>query len=217
MLQPKSLISYAVLVVIWVGLLWFDHPWAATGFLIASTFAYVGFVGVALWAEDSSNWFSRRWGPEEGFRRFRQPTAIIMNNYGVSLLVLAIVTRNSLALPLDDWVFWSVGTALFVIGYGIKHWARQTIGEGYYWVDFFAPPEELEHSAEGPYRWFSNPMYTIGYAHAYGVAIALQSVHALLAAGFMQLSILAFWWFIERAHYREVYASEIDLQQEPSA
>lgn len=213
----KSLLSYVLLAVLWLALVWSGHQWAATGFLIASTLAYVGFVGVSLWAEDTANWFTNRWGPEEGFRRFREPTAVIMNNYGVSLVVLAVVTRGTLDLPVADWLFWSVGGLLVAVGYGIKHWARRTIGDGYYWIDFFAPPDELEHSAEGPYRWFSNPMYTIGYAHAYGVAIALGSLHALLAAGFMQLSILVFWWVVERAHYREVYATEIDMQGEPSA
>jgi protein-S-isoprenylcysteine O-methyltransferase Ste14 len=140
-----------------------------------------------------------------------------MANYGVSIVILAVVTRGSMPWTIGDWVYWTLGGALADVGYGIKRWARKTIGEGYYWIDFFVPPEDVEHSAEGPYHWFSNPMYTIGYAHAYGFAILMQSLHALLAAAFMQLSILAFWWIVERAHYKKVYASDLDLQQELSA
>jgi protein-S-isoprenylcysteine O-methyltransferase Ste14 len=219
MIPVKSRVSYSYLLLasIWAALLWSGHQWAAVGFLIASTLAYVGFVGIALWAEDNANWFTRRWGSDEGFRRFRRPAAIIMNNYGVSLVLLAVVTRGSMPWRVDDWVYWAVGGVLASVGYGIKLWAKRTIGEGYYWIDFFAPPEDIEHSAEGPYRWFSNPMYTIGYAHAYGFAIAMQSLHALLAAAFMQLSILGLWWFIERAHYEQVYSVDLQIQQEPSA
>lgn len=217
MLEAKSFLSYLALAIVWAALLWFEHAWAASGFLVASTLAYVGFVGAALWAEDRSSWFTRRWGPEGGFRRFREPTAIIMNNYGVSLVILAVVTRGTMPTLVGDWLHWAVGGALIAIGYGIKTWARRTIGEGYYWVDFFVPPDHVEHSTEGPYRWFSNPMYTVGYAHAYGLAIALASWHALAAAFFMQGSILAFWWLIERAHYKEVYSSDLGMQQEAGA
>ena len=209
-------LTYLLLASIWGTLVWFDLHWAASAFLVVSTLTYVGFVGGALWAQKTSEWFTQRWGTREGFRRFKQPTSVIMNNYGVSIVVLALITRNTIDVGLPQWVFWALGATLIAVGWGIKHWAHRTIGDGYYWYDFFAPDDDIEHAEEGPYRWFSNPMYTIGYAHAYGIAIALGSLHGLIAAGFMQFSILAFWWLIERSHYEELY-EEAEMGMSPEA
>ena len=60
----------------------------------------------------------------------------------------------------------------------------------------------------GPYRWFRNPMYTVGYAHAYGFALAFLSWPGLLAALCDQVAILVFHLAVERPHVKAVYLAE---------
>ena len=73
--------------------------------------------------------------------------------------------------------------------------------ENDHWRNFFVH-EEKTFSASGPYKLFANPMYTLGYAHAYGVALAWLSFPGLLAAAFAQATILALNALIEQPHFR---------------
>lgn len=98
----------------------------------------------------------------------------------------------------------SPGVALLVIGVGTKLWAIRTLGsDAFHYRSFFEPAQTVEHVRSGPYRWCRAPMYTLGYAHAYGVALVLLSWPALVAAAFDQLTILAFERWVERPHDRD--------------
>ena len=50
----------------------------ALGYHVLSRLAYVLYVGSALRAQERSARFTRRWGPERGFKRFRRVAAFIM-------------------------------------------------------------------------------------------------------------------------------------------
>jgi hypothetical protein len=47
-------------------------------------------------------------------------------------------------------------------------------------------------------------MYTLGYLQAYGFALITESLPGLLAAGFAQAAILAFYFAVERPHFRRL-------------
>jgi len=203
------LIAYITLAVIWALITWIGELWLAAVFHGLSRLAYVGFVGGALWVQDHHRLYTRKFGIEEGFRRFRSVASVIMNNDGVSLAMLVWVTRGTFSGDLPLWGHLLIGGLLVLVGVDIKVWARQAIGDrGYYWYDFFAPSEEAEYTTDGPYRWMSNPMYTVGYAHTYGIALALASLPGLFAAVFDHISILVFWWLVERPHYKRLYIVE---------
>src|SRR5258705_12456924 len=106
---------------------------------LLSRLAYVLYVGFALTAQERSGHFTKRWGVEEGFRRFRSLAALVMNNDGVSFVVLCLLTAGTLGV--DAPRVWVVvpGALLLIGGVGTKAWAPATIGgRAYYWHAFFS-------------------------------------------------------------------------------
>jgi protein-S-isoprenylcysteine O-methyltransferase Ste14 len=167
---------------------------------LASRLAYVSYAGVALARQRRAAAFTRRWGVEGGFRRFRRIAATLMNNDGVSFAVLCVATRSTLhAFGTPGWTV-AVGTLLLAIGVATKLWAAATLGgRAYYWYDFFSGvPSEV--STRGPYRYLRNPMYTVGYLQTYGLALIMDSLPGLIASALDQTAILLFHRLVERPH-----------------
>lgn len=180
---------------------------AALAYHIASRLTYVFWVGRALQREERTGHYARAHGEAEGFLQFRRRAAVIMNNDAVSFVVLCVLTYGT--FPADGYRVWLViiGAVLTVLGLGMKLWARAAVGpDRYYWRDFFgAPPATPPTPVGGPYRWFRNPMYTIGNVHLVGLALAAASLPALAAALFSHAAILVFNHVVERPHVRRLY------------
>lgn len=167
-------------------------------YAILSRLAYVLFVGGTLRREEGA-------GPE-AFRRFRRRAAWVMNHDGFAFVLLCVVTRNSWALPFSTLTTLAVGGILAIIGAGTKLWAARTLGgDAYYWHNFFEPDAATGPVVSGPYRFLSSPMYTVGYLHTYGLALMLRSFPGIIAAGFSQAAILAFYFIVERPHFRRLH------------
>ena len=172
------------------------------GYHVASRLAYVVGVGVALRRQQHQQAFTRHKGPQAGFLQFRRVAATLMNNDAVSFVLLCVVTRQTLRLPVPGTAAVAGGVLLIAIGAITKIWAARCLGsEAYYWHDFFAVGDPVVPELSGPYRFLKNPMYTLGYLQAYGVAVLCGSWPGLLAAGFDQAAILAFHHLVERPHY----------------
>ena len=175
---------------------------AVVVYFVLSRLAYVGWVGWALRREDRDGWFTRRDGIEPGWRRFRRTASTLMNNDGVAFVLLALITRNTLTIDLPGPVLLAGGAALAAVGVGIKLWAAASLGDrGYHWHNFFDPSDPIAPVAPGPYRYFRNPMYTLGYLQTYGLALMLRSAPALVASAFAQAAVLVFNYVVERPHY----------------
>jgi protein-S-isoprenylcysteine O-methyltransferase Ste14 len=176
----------------------------AFAYFAASRLAYVVGVGAMLKRQESSQFFTRDGDVEGGYRRFRRIAAILMNNDGVAFVVVCLATRGSLAFAVPA-VPMICGTILCVIGVGTKVWAAKRLGQGgYYWRDFFAPQEHALPDPPGPYRFLKNPMYTLGYLQAYGLALFLRSGPGLVAAAFAQLAIMVFHVLVEKPHFEHL-------------
>lgn len=179
-------------------------------YAILSRLAYVLFVAWTLRREERERFYAKRFGPVEGFRRFRRHAALVMYNDALAFIVLCLATRNTweLSPPLSPSMAFAAGAALVIVGLGIKGWAARTLGhEAYYWHNFFDPDAAVGPVSSGPYRFFSNPMYTIGYLQTYGLALLLRSFPGLIASAFSQVAILAFYFLIEKPHFRRLHRS----------
>src|SRR2546429_2969339 len=82
---------------------------------LASRLAYVLYVGLALRRQERTGYFTRRYGPEEGFRRFRRAAAILMSSDAVSFVVLCLVSRNTLAIALPRGLVLAAGAEVAVL------------------------------------------------------------------------------------------------------
>lgn len=175
----------------------------AEAWFVASRLGYVGFVGLALRAESRDGALTRRASPEAAWKRFRATASRLMFGDALALGVLCVVTRGTIDPPGPAWLELAVALVLIGLGVGIKVWATANLDAGsFYWRDFFVPVEHRNHSARGPYRWISNPMYSVGYAHAYGFALLLGSGPGLVGALFAQLGVTLLAHFVERPHVR---------------
>jgi protein-S-isoprenylcysteine O-methyltransferase Ste14 len=170
--------------------------------------AYVLFVGWMLRREERDGVYARTFGPAEGFRRFRWRAAVVMNNDALAFILLCLVTRNTWMLPVHPAASFAAGAALALVGLGTKFWAARTLGsEAYYWHNFFDPEDAVGPVTSGPYRFFSSPMYTIGYLHTYGLALILRSLPGLVVAVFAHAAILTFYLVIEKPHFKRLHRS----------
>jgi protein-S-isoprenylcysteine O-methyltransferase Ste14 len=175
--------------------------WIAFAYHLASRLAYVLYVGFTLSRQDRTGYLAQRYGAEAAFRRFRRVAAIVMANDAVSLAVLCLVSANTLHLGLPRGLMVAVGGVLALVGIATKMWAAATLGDGYYWRNFFTPADRVVPKAAGPYRWLRNPMYTVGYLPVYGLAVATSSLFGLVAALFDQCAILTFYHLVEKPHF----------------
>lgn len=183
-------------------------PAAAAVYHAASRLAYLGVVSAILLRQGSrrpgASADARR--ADADFRRFRAKASALMSNDALSFVALSLVTAGSFSPPVPLAVVWTLAVVLIVVGIGVKAWATWTLGAGaYYWRDFFMPSRSGPPAAAGPYRLLSNPMYGVGYAHAYGAALGLLSWPGLVAALLDQAGILLFNALVERPHVRAMY------------
>lgn len=176
--------------------------WLAVAYALASRLAYVGWVGRVLRQQDAHQVLTKLDGLDAGYRRFRRRATILMRNDAFSIVLLCVMTRSTLNFPVPRAVTLVIAGLLVIVGLGTKLWAAQTLGDGaYYWRNFFDPHEHAPPNPPGPYRYLDDPMYTVGYLHAYGLALAFGSGAGLAVALFDQLAILAFHSLVEKPHY----------------
>jgi len=170
---------------------------AAFAYAILSRLAYVLFVGITL---------NREKREASKFRRFRRVASIVMNNDAAAFILLCVLTRNTLALPISTTVSVITGAALVLVGLGTKLWAARTLGsDAYFWHNFFDPANARGPVATGPYRYVSNPMYTIGYLQTYGLALITRSLPGMIAAGFAHAAIITFYRIVEKPHFEQLH------------
>lgn len=180
---------------------------AAFAYAVASRIAYVVFVGVALRRQERDAVFTRALGAAAGFLRFRRAASVLMNNDAVAFILLCVVTRGTFAPPVPRSIAIAAGVVFIAVGLGIKLWAARTLGSNaYYWHNFFEPEEAPGPVSAGPYRFASNPMYTLGYLQTYGLALVFASWPGLLASVLAQAAILTFYFTVEKPHFDRLHA-----------
>ena len=177
-------------------------------YAILSRMAYVLFVGYVLRREEREGFYAQRFGPVLGFRRFVRRASVVMYHDALAFILLCLVTRNTWVVPFSRTAAVATGALLVIVGLATKLWAARTLGsEAYYWHNFFDPAAAVGPVSSGPYRFLSNPMYTIGYLQTYGLALMLRSLPGLIAAIFSQVAILVFYFVIEKPHFQRLHRS----------
>jgi hypothetical protein len=113
----------------------------AVAYCIASRLAYVLFTGIALRRQERSEVYTRAWGVERGFQRFRRVVSVLMVNDSFAFALLCLVTRDTIEVDVPRVVVIVVGAVLVAVGISVKVWAANTLGgDAYYWYNFFSPP-----------------------------------------------------------------------------
>ena len=172
---------------------------------LASRLAYVLWVGITLTRQRRRQVITRAMGVDAGFAWFRRRASLLMANDAASFVLLCVATRQHLQAGIPRTLSWGVSGLLIIVGIGTKAWAARTLGrEAYYWHNFFGPEKPAAFASPGPYRYLDNPMYTVGYLQAYGLALAVGSLPGVALAVFDQCAILSFHRLVEHPHYQEL-------------
>ena len=190
-------------------------PVALIYFLIARL-AYVSYASVELRAQSLRLGLEAPEVAESRHAAFNRRVLRLQNTDAIAFASLCIATRST--LPWDEWepVFFGIGVVLIVVGFGSKAWAVRCLGpSSYTWHDFFVPKKHFEPCRSGPYRFFKDPMYTLGYLQAYGVALIADSWYGLAAALFAQASILLVNELVEKPHFRRLCGAVVKPAESP--
>ena len=145
-----------------------------------------------------------RLGDERGFLRHEGWMAFLFCHNALSIGLACSATGTSPfegGLSTTGWLRLGGAAALVALGLGAKLWATLLVGrDAYYYRDLFLglPPGGLV--ARGPYRWFRDPMYTVGHLQAYGLALYYGSGWGLLAVAANQGLVLLFNALVEQPH-----------------
>jgi protein-S-isoprenylcysteine O-methyltransferase Ste14 len=192
--------------------------WAAGYFLAATLVHYVYLFGMFRpggW----SRALRRRSGEEGGFRLHESWMAFVFCHNALSIGFMCYATQGlpvlggSLpAMPLS--VRWVVAVALTALGLGAKIWATLVVRlDAYYYRDLFLERATGSLERRGPYRYFDDPMYTVGHLQAYGLALLAASTWGVLAVAVNQALVLTFNQLVEQPHMRRIRRASAETSE----
>ncbi len=178
-------------------------PYVSTIVAIAGRLAYVGYIWVMLSRQLKQQRLSKD-SNQTAYRKFKRGVVAVMN-LDAFFFILATV-ENSNEIVRQQPLFVGSGLVFLLVGVSIKAAAIKALGsKGYYWYDFFFSEGHALLVRKGIYRYMKHPMYDGGYLHTYGFAFICLSWTGLVLAGFMQLTMKLFWYFVERRNFMWVY------------
>ncbi|HVR87076.1 MAG TPA: PEMT/PEM2 methyltransferase family protein [Planctomycetota bacterium] len=198
-----------------LGLLPDQGPLALVYFTVARL-SYVLYVSFELRAQSLRLGVEPRDSAEARHADFHRRVLRLQNLDGIAFGSLCIATRSTISWDGWEWAFMSAGALLIAVGVGTKAWAVRCLGlSSYTWHDFFVPKERFEPCRTGPYRFFTDPMYTLGYLQTYGIALACGSWYGLAASLFSQASILIVNEQVEKPHFRRLCSAVAEPVKSP--
>jgi hypothetical protein len=166
---------------------------------LAARLLYVGYIGVALRAQDRRGALTARWG-DRAHERFARIASWMMNVDGV---VLAVATGKH-AGEIEQWRpgLFVLGWALVALGVAVTILTARALGlSKWLWEDFFVPSTEPAPPPRGLYRIVDDPKYVLGYSHAYGWALLCFSATGLALSLVAHVAILTYNRIVERPHF----------------
>ncbi len=145
---------------------------------------------------------------------------IIFFNIGMGALWVFNIALFQLIGRYDKWaitqdvisedILQPLGWALMIVGWITKFWASYILGvASYFYADMIhrQPLEGSTFNMEGPYKWFANPMYGVGYLGSYGLGLLYRSPLAIGMAAIMHIGVWFFNWNVEQKWVNRIYGN----------
>ncbi len=152
-------------------------------------------------------WLIERLGETRALRWYNAVLGLVFAQQGFAQGAFLSAYQGSLSDP--DHLLKGLGILLIVSGLTLKIWATYVSGlDIYYYNDMFIGRSLHANQtavAQGPYRYFKNPMYGVGNLQAYGSALVAGTWEGLLLVGFFNASIYAFYYLFERQFVTKTY------------
>ncbi|KAF2845452.1 phosphatidylethanolamine N-methyltransferas-like protein [Plenodomus tracheiphilus IPT5] len=137
---------------------------------------------------------------------FRRVVDLILMSDFVSYCLFAIACFNR---PQESWLLWALrwttGIALFLFNLWVKLDAHRVVGDyAWFWSDFwFLIDQNL--TFDGVYELAPHPMYSVGYAGYYGIALMTASYKVLAISIIAHAAQFAFLILVENPHIEKTY------------
>lgn len=180
-------------------------PEASLGyFAFAWLFYYAG--NTLVLATSLRHRWRARWGDERAYRWYEALVGLMFLNQGLALGAISEVGAGLEPSLTASSAVSAISLLLVASGFAVKVWATLHAGlDIYYYRDMFLGRPVDAYVVTGPYRWFRNPMYSVGNLQSYGLALLHWSVVGLFGAALFHASIYAFYLMAERPAVRELY------------
>lgn len=188
----------------------------AFAYFTLARLGYVLYVSIGLRAQSQRLGLESRDSAEARHQGFSRQVLRFQNVDAIAFVSLCVATWSTVPWSGWEWACMAGGALLFVVGAGTKAWAVRCLGlDSYTWHDFFVPKEHFVPCTSGPYRYLSDPMYTVGYLQTYGVALICGSWYGLAASLIAQASILLVNEFVEKPHFRRLCSAVVEPAETP--
>ncbi|KAF1944310.1 phosphatidylethanolamine N-methyltransferas-like protein [Clathrospora elynae] len=137
---------------------------------------------------------------------FRRVVDLILMCDFVSYCLFAIACFNR---PAESWLLWALrwmtGIVLFLFNLWVKLDAHRVVKDfAWYWGDFFYLIDQ-SLTFDGIYDMAPHPMYSVGYAGYYGIALMMASYKVLAISIVAHAAQFAFLILVENPHISAVY------------
>ncbi len=188
----------------------FNFIYALIYFLSAEIF-YFGFLWFVLREKGLKGRLIKRWDEKKAYLIYEGILGFLFFHNAASIGFLSSATRLRPFDITDNYFLLIAAVTMFVSGLGIKLLCTKILSvDIYYWKDMFVGRKIIDFKREGPYKYFSNPMYGVGQLQAYAVAVWYCSMTGLLAAMINQIMIFIFYFHIERKFIRKIYTNTFE-------
>jgi hypothetical protein len=193
-----------------------SFPLALTYFLVLFAIRYIFLFGGFV-QRGFSGLMIEKYGEEKAWSMYETLTSIMFFQRGLSFGLLTQASEWSILSLLEPVllqhgftnlmmyksVMMGLGFTLVLIGFWVNVSATFVIGiDTYYYKDLFIKRPVVDFKVEGPYRYFSNPMYGIGQASGYGAALMVGSLEGILGTLLNQIMMYLFYFIIEKPHIK---------------
>ncbi|KAF1831093.1 phosphatidylethanolamine N-methyltransferase [Decorospora gaudefroyi] len=137
---------------------------------------------------------------------FRRLVDLILMCDFVSYCLFAVACFNR---PPESWLLWALrwttGIILFLFNLWVKLDAHRVIGaNSWYWGDFFYLIDQ-NLTFDGVFEMVPHPMYSVGYAGYYGIALMMASYKVLAISIVAHAAQFAFLSLVESPHIEKTY------------
>jgi len=137
---------------------------------------------------------------------FRRVVDLILMCDFVSYCLFAIACLNR---PQESWLLWGLrwmtGIFLFLFNLWVKLDAHRVVKDyAWYWGDFFFLIDQAL-TFDGVFELAPHPMYSVGYAGYYGIALMMASYKVLAISIVAHAAQFAFLILVENVHIDKVY------------
>ncbi|KAF2129681.1 phosphatidylethanolamine N-methyltransferas-like protein [Dothidotthia symphoricarpi CBS 119687] len=137
---------------------------------------------------------------------FRRAVDLILMCDFVSYCLFAIACFNR---PQESWLVmvlrWTTGIILFLFNLWVKLDAHRVVKDyAWYWGDFFYLIDQ-NLTFDGVFEMAPHPMYSVGYAGYYGIALMMASYKVLFISIIAHAAQFAFLILVENPHIDSIY------------